>query len=372
MTNLSLKDRIERLGRVPGAPRVTSGSSATIELQPPDNLRDLQTIPAIESLVRRGVRVPLAKAVIEDWYVSRRSLRASTYPLSRGTRNLPLRWPPMGCRCDFLIPSPPDLLARLCHRRGARVTIGKVCRTAPARRRMGACSSSLPRTGSPTRSAPGWTQRAPTCGALCAHRRARRARQSELLRAATGPRVAEKVQEVGDVALVIIDRITAYMAPQDRHPQDRGRAGGALAAAGFRRSARRRRNRAHSPVQVGHQGDERRDRQPGLCRRLSCDLAVCPGDRRGRPGDRPHAHAAGQEQPVGQAQQRARLSQGLQPRHLVGQMESDLGTRLGLGIANGNTDTRVCIPRYAASQMTAPISPSRAIPSATACARGLR
>jgi hypothetical protein len=35
-------------------------------LQPPDNLRDLQTIPAIESLVRRGVRVPLAKAVIED------------------------------------------------------------------------------------------------------------------------------------------------------------------------------------------------------------------------------------------------------------------------------------------------------------------
>jgi hypothetical protein len=66
MTNLSLKDRIERLGRVPGAPRVTSGSSATVELQPPDNLRDLQTIPAIESLVRRGVRVPLAKAVIED------------------------------------------------------------------------------------------------------------------------------------------------------------------------------------------------------------------------------------------------------------------------------------------------------------------
>ena len=54
MTNLSLKDRIERLGRVPGAPRVTSGSSATVELQPPDNLRDLQTIPAIESLVRRG------------------------------------------------------------------------------------------------------------------------------------------------------------------------------------------------------------------------------------------------------------------------------------------------------------------------------
>jgi hypothetical protein len=58
MTNLSLKDRIERLGRVPGAPRVTSGSSATVELQPPDNLRDLQTIPAIESLVRRGVRIP--------------------------------------------------------------------------------------------------------------------------------------------------------------------------------------------------------------------------------------------------------------------------------------------------------------------------
>jgi hypothetical protein len=58
--------------------------------------------------------------------------------------------------------------------------------------------------------------------------------------------------------------------------------------------------------------------------------------------------------------------QGLcpRPRHLVGQMESDLGTGLGDGIAHGNTDTRVCIPRYAASQMTVPISSSRAITSA--------
>jgi hypothetical protein len=66
MTNLSFKERLERLERVQGAPRVTSGSSADVQLQPPQDLRDLRTISAIETLVRRGVRVPLAKAVIED------------------------------------------------------------------------------------------------------------------------------------------------------------------------------------------------------------------------------------------------------------------------------------------------------------------
>jgi type IV secretory pathway VirD2 relaxase len=40
-------------------------------------------------------------------------------------------------------------------------------------------------------------------------------------------------------------------------------------------------------------------------------------------------------------------------------MESDLGTKLGVGIAHGNTDTRVCIPWYAASQMTLDLVISR-------------
>jgi hypothetical protein len=66
MTELSFKERLERLERVQGASRVTSGSSADVQLQPPQNLRDLRTISAVETLVRRGVRVPLAKAVVED------------------------------------------------------------------------------------------------------------------------------------------------------------------------------------------------------------------------------------------------------------------------------------------------------------------
>ena len=65
MTNLSFKERIERLERVQGAVRVTSGSSANVELQPPEKLSDLRTISAIETLVRRGVQIPLAKVSIE-------------------------------------------------------------------------------------------------------------------------------------------------------------------------------------------------------------------------------------------------------------------------------------------------------------------
>jgi len=65
MTNLSFKERIERLERVRGAPQVTSGSSADVQLLPPENLRDLRTISAVETLVRRGVQIPLAKVSIE-------------------------------------------------------------------------------------------------------------------------------------------------------------------------------------------------------------------------------------------------------------------------------------------------------------------
>jgi hypothetical protein len=78
MTNSGFKEAFGRLERIPGAPRVTSGSSAVVVLEPPKNLGDLQTISAIESLARRGVHVPLAKAVIED-LVRQPSHPASVY-----------------------------------------------------------------------------------------------------------------------------------------------------------------------------------------------------------------------------------------------------------------------------------------------------
>jgi hypothetical protein len=66
--------------------------------------------------------------------------------------------------------------------------------------------------------------------------------------------------------------------------------------------------------------------------------------------------------------------QGLHPRpsHLVGQMESDLGVRPDWTGHRPCTDTRICISWCAALQMTVPISSSRAITSAPACARGPR
>ncbi len=60
MTSSSLKKR------TPGEPPITSGSSAAVLLLPPEHLPELKTISAIKSLDRRGVRLPLAKAVIED------------------------------------------------------------------------------------------------------------------------------------------------------------------------------------------------------------------------------------------------------------------------------------------------------------------
>jgi hypothetical protein len=65
MTNLSFKERIERLERVRGAPQVTSGSSADVQLLPPENLRNVRTISVVEALARRGVQIPLAKVSIE-------------------------------------------------------------------------------------------------------------------------------------------------------------------------------------------------------------------------------------------------------------------------------------------------------------------
>jgi len=65
MTNLSFKERLEQLERVPGAPQVTSGSSADVQLLPPENLPDLRTIPAIQALARRGVQLSLAKVPLK-------------------------------------------------------------------------------------------------------------------------------------------------------------------------------------------------------------------------------------------------------------------------------------------------------------------
>ena len=65
MTNLSFKERLGRLARIRGAPLVPFGSSADVRLLPPKNLRDLQTIPAIKALVRRGVQLSRAKVSIE-------------------------------------------------------------------------------------------------------------------------------------------------------------------------------------------------------------------------------------------------------------------------------------------------------------------
>src|ERR1700730_1566882 len=65
MTNLSSKEGFERLERIQGVSPVTSGSSADVQLLPPQNLSDVRTISAIEVLTRRGVQIPLAKVLIE-------------------------------------------------------------------------------------------------------------------------------------------------------------------------------------------------------------------------------------------------------------------------------------------------------------------
>jgi hypothetical protein len=83
---------------------VTSGSSADVQLQPPQNLRDLRTISAIEALVRRGVRVPLAKAVIED-LVNQPSQPVSVHvPKVEGRQEFASEMAANGVRVVFLAP----------------------------------------------------------------------------------------------------------------------------------------------------------------------------------------------------------------------------------------------------------------------------
>ena len=104
MTNLSSMAVIERLGRVQGAPQVTSGSSANVELQPPEKLSDLRTISAIETLVRRGVQIPLAKVSIEAL------VRDPSHPVSvhlprlEGTKEFATEMAANGVHVVFLVP----------------------------------------------------------------------------------------------------------------------------------------------------------------------------------------------------------------------------------------------------------------------------
>lgn len=66
MTSASLQERLARLERTRGVPPIRSGSGVTVDLIPPERLPDLKTLDAVQSLARRGVRLALAKAVVED------------------------------------------------------------------------------------------------------------------------------------------------------------------------------------------------------------------------------------------------------------------------------------------------------------------
>lgn len=66
MTNSPSTAGFEQRERVPGASRVLSGLAADVQLVAPQKLSDLRTISAITALTRRGVRIPVAKVLIED------------------------------------------------------------------------------------------------------------------------------------------------------------------------------------------------------------------------------------------------------------------------------------------------------------------
>jgi len=105
MTNLSSKEAFERLERIQGANLVASGSSANVELQPPEKLSDLRTISAIETLVRRGVQITLAKVSIETL------IRDPSHPVSvhlprlEGEREFANEMAANGVNVVFLSPS---------------------------------------------------------------------------------------------------------------------------------------------------------------------------------------------------------------------------------------------------------------------------
>ena len=60
-----LPEGFDRMERVPGAPRVLSGSPADLQLLWAGENRDIRTIPAIIALSRRGVVLLRAKRAIE-------------------------------------------------------------------------------------------------------------------------------------------------------------------------------------------------------------------------------------------------------------------------------------------------------------------
>lgn len=105
MTNSSFRERIERLERIPGAPRISSGSSADVQLQPPDELGQLKTIPAIEALARRGTPLRVAKVAIEA-FVEHRARPQSVHVPHLGDRHeFEAEMAETGLKVRFLVPA---------------------------------------------------------------------------------------------------------------------------------------------------------------------------------------------------------------------------------------------------------------------------
>jgi len=65
LTNSWLPEGFERLGRVPGEPRVSDGSPAAVLLEGLTELRHMKTITAIRALGRRWTPILRAKRAIE-------------------------------------------------------------------------------------------------------------------------------------------------------------------------------------------------------------------------------------------------------------------------------------------------------------------
>lgn len=65
MTKHELKERLARLGRVPGESPVASGSPADVVIRPADGLARVRTIDAIRAIARRNVTLLAAKRAVE-------------------------------------------------------------------------------------------------------------------------------------------------------------------------------------------------------------------------------------------------------------------------------------------------------------------
>ncbi len=73
MTNSWLPEGFERLGRIPGEPRVSDGSAAAVLLESTVEVRQIKTISAIRSLGRRWTPILRAKRAVEAMIANRRA-----------------------------------------------------------------------------------------------------------------------------------------------------------------------------------------------------------------------------------------------------------------------------------------------------------